>query len=207
MTWAARRSKDWAIHVEPMLQATDHRLFHPDLAVPDTGHPVLFVGGSRKEYRPIVRAAVECGLPISIYGTQWRPFVAGRLIKETYLPNTRLGAAYRAAGVVLNDHWEDMRVEGFVSNRLFDAAASGARVITDDVEGLGDLFGRSVQVMGSREDLVAMSSAPDLDSIFGSDEERREVAARVHRDHSFSARAARLVEIALEARRERGFDR
>ncbi len=55
-----------------MLQATDHRLFHPDLAVPDTGHPVLFVGGSRKEYRPIVRAAVEARLPISIYGSQWR---------------------------------------------------------------------------------------------------------------------------------------
>ncbi|WP_162794389.1 glycosyltransferase [Nocardioides houyundeii] len=206
-TWAARRSKDWGIEVEPMLQATDPALFHPDLAIPDTGHPVLFVGGSRKEYRPIVRAAVESGLPISIYGTQWRPFVAGRLIKDTYLPNTRLGAAYRAAGVVLNDHWEDMRTEGFVSNRLFDAAASGARVITDDVEGLGGLFGPSVQVMRSREHLVELSSSADPDSIFGSDEERRAVAARVHREHSFAARAARLVEIALEARRERGFDR
>lgn len=207
VTWAQRRSVDWGIHVEPMLQATDHRMFHPDLAVPDTGHPVLFVGGSRKEFRPIVRAAVECGLPVSIYGSQWRQFVAGRLIKDTYLPNDRLGAAYRAAGVVLNDHWEDMRLEGFLSNRLFDAAASGARVITDDVVGLGDIFGRSVQVMRSPEQLVEMSSSPDPDSIFGSDEERRAVAARIRREHSFRTRAQRLVEIAVEARRERGFDR
>ncbi|WP_110181734.1 glycosyltransferase [Nocardioides solisilvae] len=206
-TWAQRRSRDWGIRVEPMLQATDHRLFHPDLAVPDTGHPVLFVGGSRKEYRPIVRAAVEVRLPLSIYGSQWRPFVAGRLIKDTYLPNSRLGAAYRSAGVVLNDHWEDMRVEGFLSNRLFDAAAAGARVVTDDVVGLGDLFGRSVQVMESPEHLVALTSSSHPDDIFGSDAERREVAARVRREHSFRARAARLVEIALEARRERGFDR
>lgn len=207
VAWSQRKSADWGIRVEPMLQATDPRLFHPDLAVPDTGHPVLFVGGSRKEFRPIVRSAVECGLPISIYGTQWRPFVPIRLVKETYLPNARLGAAYRAAGVVLNDHWEDMRLEGFLSNRLFDAAASGARVITDDVVGLGDLFGRSVRVMRSPEDLVAWTSAPDLDEIFGSDHERRQVAARVHRDHSFRARAHRLVQVALEARRERGFDR
>ncbi|WP_185994982.1 glycosyltransferase [Nocardioides campestrisoli] len=206
-SWAQRRSRDWGIRVEPMLQATDHRLFHPDLAVPDTGHPVLFVGGSRKEYRPIVRAAVEARLPISIYGSQWRPFVAGRLIKDAYLPNSRLGAAYRSAGVVLNDHWEDMRVEGFLSNRLFDAAASGARVVTDDVVGLGGLFGRSVQVMESTEHLVDLTSSSRPDEIFGSDEERREVAARIRREHSFRARAARLVEIAVEARRARGFDR
>ncbi len=204
--WATRRSRDWGIRVEPMLQATDHTLFHPDLAVPDTGHPVLFVGGSRKEFRPIVKAAVEVGLPISIYGSQWRQFVTGRVVKDAYLPNARLGAAYRSAGVVLNDHWEDMRLEGFLSNRLFDAAASGARVITDDVVGLGSRFGRSVQVMHSSADLVTMSSTPDLDEIFGSDTERREVAALIHREHSFRARAQRLIEIALEARRERGFD-
>ncbi len=205
--WATRRSRDWGIRVEPMLQATDHTLFHPDLAVPDTGHPVLFVGGSRKEFRPIVRAAVEVGLPISIYGSQWRQFVTGRVVKDAYLPNAQLGAAYRSAGVVLNDHWEDMRLEGFLSNRLFDAAASGARVITDDVVGLGSTFGRSVQVMHSSTDLVTMSSTPDLDEIFGSDDERRAVAAQIHREHSFRARAQRLIEIALEARRERGFDR
>ncbi|WP_426244000.1 glycosyltransferase [Nocardioides sp. LHG3406-4] len=205
--WAARRSRDWGIRVEPMLQATDHTLFHPDLAVPDTGHPVLFVGGSRKQFRPIVKAAVESGLPISIYGSQWRQFVTGRVVKDAYLPNAQLGAAYRSAGVVLNDHWEDMRLEGFLSNRLFDAAASGARVITDDVVGLGTTFGRSVQVMHSSADLITMSSTPDLDEIFGSDDERRAVAAQIHREHSFRARAQRLIEIALEARRERGFDR
>ena len=60
-------------------------------------------------------------------GPAWSPTrsCAGRSI-----PNRRLAAAYAGAGVVLNDHWDDMRAGGFVSNRLFDAVASGARVVS-----------------------------------------------------------------------------
>ena len=204
--WAERQSEAWSLRIEPLLQATDPRRFHPDVAVPDTGHPVLFVGSSRKILRPIVGAAVEAGLPLSVYGRNWRGFVPRRFVKADYLPNEQLAAAYRSAGVVLNDHWEDMRRDGFVSNRLFDAAAAGARVVTDDLAGLPAAFGDSVQVLRDREDLVRWSSMADPDPVFGSDEARREVAARVHREHSFEVRAKRLVEIALEARRARGFD-
>src|SRR5690606_31059764 len=105
-------------------------------------------------------------------------------LAATYLPNDRLGAAYGAAGVVLNDHWEDMRLEGFLSNRLFDAVASGARVISDEVSGLGDLFGRSVQVARTPRELVDLSSAADRDAVFGEAAERRAVAERVRREHS-----------------------
>lgn len=205
--WAEQQTRRWGIRVDPMLQATDHRLFHPDRAVPDTGHPVLFVGSARGVHRPMVRDALEQGLPLSLYGTEWERLVPRRVLKGTYLANADLGAAYRSAGVVLNDHWEDMRLGGFLSNRLFDAVASGARVLTDDVTGLGDLFGRSVQVARTPEDLVRLSSLADPDLVFGDDEERRATAERIRREHSFEARARRLVEIAVEVRAERGFDR
>ncbi len=207
VSWSEEASRTWGLSIEPMLQATDPGLFHPDRAVPDTGHPVLFVGSSRNQYRPVVRNAVEAGLPLSIYGPKWKQFVPEKYIKALYLDNADLGAAYRSAGVVLNDHWEDMRAQGFLSNRLFDAAGSGARIVTDDVAGLGDIFGRSVQVMRSVDDLTRLTGQPAsvLDEIFGCDDERRDVAARIHRDHSFLARAERLIEIAVEARRERGF--
>lgn len=204
--WARDQGERWGLRIEPLLQATDPTLFHPDRAVPDTGHPVLFVGGARKAERPIVMEAVERGLPLSIYGPGWSGVVEGHYVKGDYLANDELGAAYRSAGVVLNDHWHDMRDQGFVSNRLFDAAAAGARVITDDVVGLPEVFGRSVQVLRDPDDLVRLTSLADPDEVFGSDEERREVAARVAREHSFAARAQRLVEIAVEARRERGLD-
>jgi O-antigen biosynthesis protein len=205
ISWAAEAAKVWRIPVEPMLQATDPALFHPDRGVPDTGHPVLFVGSSRKVFRPIVKDAVEAGLALSVYGGLWGRFIPRRYVKAKYLDNLELGAYYRSAGVVLNDHWEDMRLQGFVSNRLFDAVASGARVVSDDVAGLEELFGRSVQVYRTGEDLVRLANMYEPDEVFGDDAERRAVAEQVHREHSFDARAARLVEIAVEARKRRGF--
>lgn len=203
VTWAREQSRRWRIEVEPLLQATDHRLFHPDAARPDSGERALFVGSARGVYRPLVRAAVEHDLPLGLYGTGWEEFVPAGVVHGQYVPNDELAAAYRAAGVVLNDHWEDMRREGFLSNRLFDAVASGARVLTDDVAGLGDLFGRSVQVVRTPDDLVRLASLEAPDAVFGDDAERRAVAERVRREHSFAARAERLVEVAAQALRQR----
>jgi spore maturation protein CgeB len=40
---------------------------------------------------------------------------------------------------VLNDHWPDMRAQGFVSNRIFDVGLSGGFVISDTFAG-AELF-------------------------------------------------------------------
>ena len=57
--------------------------------------------------------------------------------------------------MVLNDHWEDMRAEGFLSNRLFDAVASGARVVTDGP------FVETAEHLGG----YYVVEAPDLDTL------------------------------------------
>ena len=137
-------------------------------------------------------------MPLAIYGREWHRLVPDGYVKAEYLANDKVGAAYRAAGLVLNDHWEDMRTAGFLSNRLFDAAASGARVITDDVVGLRGIFGRSVQVARDAADLARFAALIDLDDVFGDDDERRSVAARIHAEHSFAVRAETLLEAALE---------
>ena len=196
--WADETFRAWGIRVDPLLQATDPSLFNPDRARPDTGHPVLFVGSSRRKVRPIVRDAISVGMPVAIYGREWQGIIPDGYVKAEYLANDKVGAEYRAAGLVLNDHWEDMRTAGFLSNRLFDAVASGARVITDEVAGLGDIFGRSVQVARDEADLARFAALNDLDDVFGGDDERRSVAARVHAEHSFAVRAQTLLEAALD---------
>jgi O-antigen biosynthesis protein len=196
VSWSAEMSREWGLRIEPLLQATEPALFHPDLAEPDTGDRVLFVGGSRRQVRPIVRDAIEAGLPLAVYGNQWEGLIPQHYVRARYLANEELGAAYRSAGVVLNDHWEDMRLSGFLSNRLFDAVGAGARVITDDVTGLRDVFGSAVQVARDVDELRELASAPDLDAVFGPDEERRRQAAIIHAEHSFEARARTLVEYA-----------
>lgn len=201
--WAERMSARWGIRIDPLLQATDPELFNPDRALPDSGHAVLFVGTSRDVERPIIHDAVSVGLPLSVYGHGWEPYIPRHYVKAQHMSNTRLGAEYRAAGVVLNDHWSDMRDYGFISNRLFDAVASGARVISDDVVGLRDVFGDTVQVYETPEDLVKWSSMPDPSVVFGTDEHIRAEAARIHRDHGFDARARSLLDIALEERAKR----
>lgn len=204
LPWAREHSARWQVRIDPLLQATDPTLFTPDVAEPDTGHPVLFVGGSRRQRRPMILNAVAAGLPLSVYGHEWERFVPAETIAATFLPNEQVPAAYRSAGFVLNDHWPEMRDEGFLSNRLFDAVGAGARVITDDIVGLGDVFGKNVQVAESVEDLRALVEAPNRDAIFGDDAYRRAEAERIHAEHSFVARAETLLAAALDVRRQRG---
>lgn len=203
-SWAQRRAEEWSLPVEPLLQATDPDRFHPDAGVPGTGEPVLFVGNSRRVLRPVVAAALTAELPIAVYGDLWNGLVPDAVIRGRSLPNEQLAAAYRSAGVVLNDHHEAMRTEGFISNRLFDAVAAGARVITDPVDGVAELFGPSVQVYDDAASLRRLATLPDLDQVFGDDAARRAAAERIRREHSFAARAQRLIELAMEARGARG---
>jgi spore maturation protein CgeB len=161
------------------------------------------VGNSRRELRPVVRDALAADLPLAVYGDLWSGLVPDEVVRGRAIANDELAAAYRSAGVVLNDHHDDMRAEGFLSNRLFDAVASGARVITDEVAGLADVFGPGVQTYTDVDDLRRLATLPDPDAVFGDDVARREAAERVRREHSFSARATRLIEIAREARRDR----
>ncbi len=202
--WAERRARDWALRIEPLLQATDPERFHPDAAAPDTGDRVLFVGNSRRMLRPVVRDALAAGLPLAVYGDLWSGLVPDEVVRGRSIPNDQVAAAYRSAGVVLNDHHDAMRTDGFVSNRLFDAVASGARVVTDEVAGLAELFGPGVQIYETPDDLARLATLADPDSVFGDDATRRAAADRVRTEHSFAARAARLVEVAHEARAGRG---
>jgi O-antigen biosynthesis protein len=199
IAWARSVSRDWKVRVDPLLQATDPSLFHPQTGKPDTGDPVLFVGNSRLVLRPLVRDALQAELPVTVYGADWTGLVPDEVVAGVFIPNEQLAAHYRSAGVVLNDHWEDMRTSGFLSNRLFDAVASGARVISDDVAGLAEVFGDRVKVSRSPAELRALASG-DLDLVFGPDDGRLVAAAEVAHNHSFNARARELIDAALTER-------
>lgn len=146
---AARR---WRRPVEPLLQATDPARFHPG-PDPDLATPLLFVGNSRGVRRRIVADAIEAGLEPAIYGQGWEDLVPAHLIRGTHIPNAELGRHYASADVVLADHWDDMRERGFVANRLFDAVASGAAVVCDEVPGVEALFDGAVRTYRDATDL------------------------------------------------------
>lgn len=200
--WRRGQSDEFGVPVTPLLQATNPHRFRPDAAEPDSGEPLLFVGSTRDEYRPAVRYCVEAGIDLSVYGVGWDAYLPADRIRGEFIANSDLPAAYAAAGVVLNDHWRDMAAEGFLSNRLFDAAACASRVLTDDATGLAAVFGDGLRTYSDAASLVEALSG-DREARFPDREARLELAARIARDHSFDARAAVLVERARELRGRR----
>jgi spore maturation protein CgeB len=83
------------------------------------------------------------------------------LIPDSYVvaehvPNDALRHVYSSAAIVLCDHWDDMREHGYVSNRIYDALACGAFVLSDEVLGLRERFGDAVPTYGSKEELHEM---------------------------------------------------
>ncbi|PUA80737.1 hypothetical protein C7S10_13395 [Nocardioides currus] len=201
LSWPARVRREWGLPVEPLLQCTDPRFFHPDRGRPDTGPAVLFVGNSRGVFRQAVRAALAADADLTVHGADWDEFLDPATVASSGVPNDEVGALYASAGVVLNDHHVDMRRDSFLSNRLFDAAACGARIATDPVSGLSETFGDLVQPFQDESDLARLITPPY--PAFPDDATRREQALRIIASHTFDQRAERLVADAVAALRDR----
>ena len=94
-----------------------------------------------------------------------------------------------------------MAEKGFVSNRVFDALACGAFVVSDHVAGMEKLFDDIVPTYRTAEELA------DLIERYSQDPEKRTSLIQrgirlVHGNHSFDARADQFVSI-ISARLQR----
>ena len=193
-SWSERMTREWGTTIEPLLQCTDTRWFHPDRAEPDTGPALLFVGNSRGVYRYAVRSALAIGADLTLHGNDWTEFVEREQIASGGVDNREVGALYASAGIVLNDHHLDMRRDSFASNRLFDAAACGARILSDRIDGL-EIFGGLVVPFDNEHELARLVQPPY--EAFPDDDARRVIAERVMAEHSFDKRAETLVDDAV----------
>ncbi|WP_210502541.1 glycosyltransferase family protein [Nocardioides xinjiangensis] len=196
-SWSERVTREWGTTVRPLLQCTDTRWFHPDRAEPDTGPALLFVGNSRGVYRYAVRSALAIGADLTLHGNDWTEFVDRDQIASGGVANEEVGALYASAGIVLNDHHLDMRRDSFASNRLFDAAACGARILSDRIDGLEETFSGLVVPFDNEHELARLVKPPY--EAFPDDATRREIAMRIIAEHSFDKRAERLVDDAVRA--------
>ena len=85
---------------------------------------------------------------------------------------------------------------GFLSNRLFDAVAAGARVVSDSALGISEVFGSSVVTYNSPEELAQIVAYPD--AYFPSDTTASQL---IRTQHDFGARARELIAAAKSVRR------
>lgn len=147
--------------------------------------------GNARGPRPAVAAALDAGIVPDVYGQKWQGLVPAEAWKGTYLPNEKLPDHYRSSGVVLNDHWDEMREWGILSNRLFDLAACGARVISDDIPQISQTFADVVLTFDGADDLPGLVRA-HLEETPEVAERRAALSERVRLEHSFAARARTL---------------
>lgn len=181
-------------------QATDARRFGPGAPVARRVSQTLFIGNTRSVQRPVILAALATGLPITLIGSGWERYVDPRLVAARSVAAEELPAWYRSADVVLNDHWGDMRHWGIVSNRVFDALACGAAVLSDSVPGLEELLDGAVVEIDE-----ASAVGPALVALLEDAAHRDELVSRGQRvvltSHTWEHRAASLHAVASDALR------
>lgn len=192
------------VPVTALLQCTDRARFGaqaPRQEMFESTPAVLFVGNSRNVFRPIIKDAIEVGLSPTVYGTRWAQFIDAKYLRGEHFPNSQLPHAYRRAGIVLNDHWHDMAKLGFLSNRLFDAGAAGACIITDPVEGLTEVFGDSISTYQNKQELKHI-----VEGLLADPEARIRKGQALRRivleSHTFDHRVATIIEVVSDLRRQ-----
>ncbi len=125
-------------NISVLHQCTDPSIFKKTSSTKN--NKLLFVGNSRNVFRKSVKFALNAGYKIDVIGKDWKQFIPVKYIQAEFVPNEKLYQLYNEYAIVLNDHWEDMLTQGYVSNRLFDASACGATILSDCPKGSNHLI-------------------------------------------------------------------
>lgn len=181
-------------NISVLLQCTDTSLFNLNHTKLDHIDDLIFVGNSRGILRKIVSDSLKCGFRLSIYGGGWEGLVGDKFIKSKYISNRALSQYYFSAKIVLNDHWEDMKKNGFVSNRIYDVIASGGIIISDKVLGADSFFKKYVYTYESLSDLRDTVNRLSSDPSFFYDKE--DAFNEIQNKYSFDSRAATIISLA-----------
>lgn len=163
----------------------------------DKQYELLFVGNSRHVFRPILKDLIPTEHKLTVYGRHWEKFPVQDYVVSDYMDNSKVGQAYHDAKILLNDHWDDMRENGIISNRIFDALAVGAFIISDDIPEIHELFGDNVVTYHGREDLK------EKIDYYLKHEEERDAKAKAGQKialngHTFRDRIAVMVKVIRE---------
>ncbi len=155
---------------------------------------LLFVGNSRGVYRSILKDLLPTEFDLTVLGQEWENYPVSEYVKAPLLDHSLLGQAYHDAKIVLNDHWEDMKRNDLISNRIFDVLSVGGFVISDHLPVIDELFNGCVVMYETRDDLNEK-----IKYYLSHDEERKELGRKgqeiVMAHHTFDMRAKEIIAV------------
>jgi spore maturation protein CgeB len=189
-----RATLDLPVHYLP--EACNPRCHRP--AVPAGTEPHLVVAGNMYPSRVrLLERLLAKGIPVKAYGSaipRWIGDNPVHAIHAGYPVFTEEKArVFRSAAGVLNN-LHPAEIAG-VNTRLFEAAGSGAAVLTEFRPTVPDLFAIGTEVLAFRDfdELVEQASrllhAPGLTARLGD-----AAALRAHRDHTMAQRVTAIIE-------------
>jgi spore maturation protein CgeB len=174
-----------------------HRPFD-DAAPGAAGETVLVAGNMYATRYLTVRRLVEAGLNVEVFGPPWAPWLPGDgAVRATYtgryLARAEKARAFRRAGIVLNT-LASHEADG-LNCRLFEAAASGALVLTERRDRLDDLFRVPAEVSCYEDHDELVARARQLVALAPAERRRRgdAAAARAHAEHTYAHRFSHIV--------------
>lgn len=141
-------------------QCTNLDKFFPIDSVANKKYDLLFVGNTRGVFRKIIKDLLPSNYKIGIIGSGWENYIDKKYIIKKFAPNSELNKLYNSTNILLNDHWDDMKDYGFVSNRIFDGMGSGCQIISDKPKGNIDRFnGKNVYFYEGEKELKTLISS------------------------------------------------
>lgn len=181
-----------------LLQCTD-----PEVMIADENkekkYELLFIGNSRKVYRKILKDLLPTDYKLIVYGKGWDDFPVNNYVKSKYMPNEIVGQAYHDSKILLNDHWDDMKENGIISNRIFDALAANSFVISDEVIDMDKILKGSVVTYNGKDDLK------NKIKYYLEHDEERNIKSRlgqeiVLKNHTFKNRVEQILKVFAECK-------
>lgn len=196
-----------ATNCHPIYNALDPDTHHPEPADPSLVCDLAFVGHrlpdreARVEQFFLRAAELAPEMKFILGGEGW----GGKALPPNvrWIGHVGTGDHNRvncSARMVLNINRESMASVGFSPpTRVFEAAGSGACLITDNWPGIDTFFalGKEILVASSAEDIVDLLRSIDAEQSRGIGGKMR---ARALRDHTYALRAREVDRILTEAR-------
>jgi GT2 family glycosyltransferase len=191
--YAEKLQEEGLINAEVLLQCTDISRFSLCESGETQKNRNLFCANSRKVLRGVVNLAIKEGVDLDIYGEMWEGLAPQNMIKGNKINNCDLPDFYRQSKVVLNDHWDSMKINGFISNRIFDALACGAPLVTDRVLGMPDDIAKASFFFDDDKNSLSSAIANAKKSFQNDHFKHMLIAKTIQKNHNFDLRANEII--------------